>query len=123
MTSPENIAKNFIPVKSSENLPQMQWQIPTDLFYFHGHFPKNPILPAVAFIDLSLEIRKASTGLRKNWKLNAMKILNPLRPGDRVKLSYQVISAEAWRVEWSLDEALIAALDFEDICESSSASE
>tara|TARA_R110002167_G_scaffold84254_2_gene228995 strand:+ start:2201 stop:3955 length:1755 start_codon:yes stop_codon:yes gene_type:complete len=63
-------------------------QIPADLQYFVGHFPRHPILPGVVQIDWAsrfgrhyLAVQGAFCGMKN------IKFVNPILPGDHITLT------------------------------------
>lgn len=78
------------------------WEIPPTLFYFEGHFPHFPVLPAVAIVDISLALLKTAQP-ETTWKLLAVpsaKFMQPVGPSRRVKI---VATKEAGAGEWSIE--------------------
>jgi 3-hydroxymyristoyl/3-hydroxydecanoyl-(acyl carrier protein) dehydratase len=96
-----------------------QWKIPSQLPYFAGHFPEQPILPAVAMIDASMEVVRRGLGLTKiKWvELKSSKFMRPLSPGDSIQIQAHSTSLEDWKIEWKLNsppeaEQVVANLNF-----------
>ena len=53
----------------------VQFKVPSTLSYYVGHFPSQPILPAVAFIDIStIFISQAAKALNLNLPENYLEI-------------------------------------------------
>jgi hypothetical protein len=66
-------------------LGTFQTQVPMEAPYFEGHFPGNPILPAIAFCDLAeLIVKDLGFGTIKSFK-NA-KFMAPVGPGAVLKI-------------------------------------
>ncbi len=81
-----------------------QITIPADLFYFDGHFPHNPVLPAVAIIDLSVDFLKRSQA-PQNMELQEVvdaKFSQPVRPNSTINLEVTLINTtqNLWQVVW-----------------------
>lgn len=80
-----------------------QWTVPHTLAYFDGHFPGNPILPAVAIIDVSTEVlRRAlekSEITLKSFK--ACKFTSPVLPGAVVEIVFSRNAEDEWKIEWN----------------------
>ncbi len=60
---------------------------------FQGHFPGNPILPGACLIEAAIQL--ISTGVRQNLilaEVERVKFFSPVKPGDEVKLDFNVIS-------------------------------
>ncbi|OUR99678.1 hypothetical protein A9Q84_01245 [Halobacteriovorax marinus] len=71
----------------------LTWDIPKDLPYFDGHFPGNPVLPAVAIIDL---VQRVFSTLfpEENTKIKSIKtakFTELIRPSDQLLLEFQII--------------------------------
>jgi 3-hydroxymyristoyl/3-hydroxydecanoyl-(acyl carrier protein) dehydratase len=99
----------------SEGLVQIQatWLVPADLPYLEGHFPSQPIVPAVAIIDASSDLiascieKTTANGSKLTLKgIKATKFLNPLLPGLTVGIQCRRIgfadSAQEWSVDWTV---------------------
>ena len=98
--------KDFIKVELSqiENTGScyFNWTIPEDLPYFAGHFPNNPVLPAVAIIDFSIEIIKE---LSKNpfleiKTISAGKFYEPIKPNRKVQIQIENKNPSEWMLTW-----------------------
>ncbi len=64
------------------------WQIPNSLPYFEGHFPNNPILPAVAIVELSCQFIEHVSKIKVELNsISNAKFLDILVPGDLVEIS------------------------------------
>ncbi|MEZ4814359.1 MAG: hypothetical protein R3A80_04025 [Bdellovibrionota bacterium] len=62
-------------------------KIPASLKFFEGHFPSNPILPAFAAIEISLEIGRSLKLLPQQIKkIPNAKFLNALKPETEIKI-------------------------------------
>lgn len=78
------------------------WTIPSDLPYFNGHFPGEPIFPAVGIVDASLELVRRHTkteALRLTGVTNA-KFTHPLKPQDPVTIDIAEVGAHEWQLTW-----------------------
>ena len=59
-----------------------------------GHFPGNPVVPAVALLDevlhqaSSIDSRAAATSSPR-WKISSAKFYRPLRPGEPLALELE----------------------------------
>lgn len=79
------------------------WLVPPDLPYFDGHFPGQPVFPAVGIVDASLALIRKQSG-RPNLNLlgiSSAKFTVPVTPGLKVRLAIEAIGADEWRVDWS----------------------
>ncbi|MCC6137787.1 MAG: hypothetical protein IT287_04095, partial [Bdellovibrionaceae bacterium] len=101
-----------------KSVSTLNWSIPEDLFYFDGHFPQNPVLPAVAIVDISLAfVQKAHPGITVDLlSVVSAKFSQPLRPLSKTLISAKpaVVSAADqegyfWDVEWKDIESLDVA--------------
>ena len=78
------------------------WKVKENLPYFDGHFPGNPIFPAVGIVDATLMFLK---GVLKNPKLpmptiaNA-KFLSPILPDQTVRIELSKVADKVWQAEW-----------------------
>jgi 3-hydroxymyristoyl/3-hydroxydecanoyl-(acyl carrier protein) dehydratase len=118
MINPKTLASEGFRSVSPAPEMRIQWSVPADLPYFAGHFPGNPTLPAVAMIDLSLELvrqwpgfERAELSILKSAKFSAV-----VTPGAEVEvlLTREVIPSgiEEWRAEWTLAGAAAASFRF-----------
>jgi 3-hydroxyacyl-[acyl-carrier-protein] dehydratase len=98
-----------------------EWDIPADLPYFAGHFPGNPVFPAVGIVDASLCLvtaLNAALGRAAGTDLSAVssaKFMRPMTPGLRVQVEATAVEAETpetstWDVRWSDAGADLALL-------------
>jgi 3-hydroxyacyl-[acyl-carrier-protein] dehydratase len=79
-----------------------EWKIPADLPYFRGHFPDNPIFPAVGIVDASICVLASVLGepdLVVPAILSA-KFTHPIVPGDLVRITCKRLGGREWSVEW-----------------------
>jgi 3-hydroxymyristoyl/3-hydroxydecanoyl-(acyl carrier protein) dehydratase len=77
------------------------WHVPTDLAYFDGHFPGQPLLPAVIVMEVSLAfLRSLRPGLAVD-KARQCKFKAPVRPGDVFRLEASTSDGATWHVAWS----------------------
>lgn len=100
----ENLSKkiSFVIVQSNFGLIQAELQLPADWPYFEGHFPGNPVLPAVSIIDLSvLLLRRQNISVATNQlEISKSKFLGKVRPGQTVVISAQSTDHINWLVHW-----------------------
>jgi 3-hydroxymyristoyl/3-hydroxydecanoyl-(acyl carrier protein) dehydratase len=78
----------------SDRLPSLQ-----------GHFPGNPILPAVTIIDISLFLLSQHVDSIRFNKLavEKSKFTGMIRPKQKVLIRAQKTSSTVWKVYWSSD--------------------
>lgn len=78
----ESIDTNDSPEKFSA-----KWSVSPDLPYFQGHFPDNPILPAIALLDLSKELLQLTLNKTIQFKsVGSAKFLEPIKPHDTLSI-------------------------------------
>lgn len=95
-------AKVFHSLQEAGDCLSRDWVIPADLPYFEGHFPGNPIFPAVGIVDASICVLSSvlsDPGLTAPVILVA-KFTHPLVPGDQVRIDCKNLNGREWSVEW-----------------------
>ncbi len=93
----------------SEDLMEVYLQIPSQGSYFAGHFPKFPVLPAIAIIDISqyfaeklLEKNSVSYALSQVTKL---RIKNPISPSNKIHIQvHRENKATNFNILWKCTE-------------------
>lgn len=82
------------------NAVKVQARVPHDSLWFHGHFPGQPILPAVAVLSLVMNAlsffgKERSLHL-KGFQVRKARFTLPIRPGDDfvISLSCRVSDSE-----------------------------
>jgi 3-hydroxyacyl-[acyl-carrier-protein] dehydratase len=77
--------------------------IPADEPYFAGHFPGNPVVPGVAILERVIEEISRQAGTPQvAQRIEAVKFLAPLRPGDELSIELESIDANSVRFQcWS----------------------
>ena len=82
-------------VRTDGNQAQLLLNIPPDLVYFSGHFPKAPVVPGVVQIDWAQQLAAMHLGLRGVFQgMEVIKFQQLLRPGDRVCLDLRFDQAK-----------------------------
>ena len=85
--------------------------IPQTLPYFEGHFPENPILPGVAFMDISLEALRVHAEVYSPLKtLKSAKYLGMVLPNDKIEIECIQTSPSDWQVLWKKEEKKLCDL-------------
>lgn len=84
-----------------------EWSLGADCPYLNGHFPNQPLLPAVATIDGSIELLRL---VLQNPRLNPHSIFNakfmaPITPGLKMELRLFQVVASKWQVDWYTQNA------------------
>lgn len=81
-------------------------KIPASLKFFEGHFPSNPILPAFAAIEISLEIGRSLKLLPQQIKkIPNAKFLNALKPETEIKILIRRYDTSI-DFEWQIEDQL-----------------
>ncbi len=96
----------------SENSAKALWEVPPHLTYFQGHFPEQPVLPAVGIIDVTMEVLKKHIG--KNVELSEIeyaKFMKPVTPLMTVQIYAQLNSDKSWNFLWKCNGELLVKLD------------
>ena len=76
-------------------------EIPPSLSLFDGHFPGEPILPAAAIVDISLQfLRNAKASVADPLDLVQAKFMRPILPDARLTLKAE---ARQCRLEYRLE--------------------
>lgn len=82
-----------------------KWVIPNNLAYFQGHFPNNPVLPAVALIDLITHIIskiEVSQTIRIK-SIPSAKFSEIFIPGDTISIKIEKRESKKWYTSLSKD--------------------
>lgn len=74
-----------------------------DLPSFAGHFPGNPILPAVSIIDISLHLLSSAQipTSHNSIRVKRSKFMGMVRPEQRVKIVAESEDGQNWKVLWT----------------------
>lgn len=76
---------------------------------FAGHFPGQPIVPAVVLLAEALAAIEAATGRAPHeWRLSGAKFLQAVGPGARLSLVHEE-SRDGRRFELRCGEAIVAS--------------
>lgn len=74
------------------------WSVPADLPFFQGHFPEQPILPAVATIDLSIQWLGSQLGRKLSLKkIKNAKFTAPISPGQTIQATAVPVGEQEWQ--------------------------
>lgn len=100
-----------------ENDGTAVWTLPKDLPYFDGHFPGNPIFPAVGIVDATVFLLQSRLNGPEVYVSHfpVAKFLSPIQPGQTVRIELKKLNNKEWLAEWK-DEAavkLLATLRFQ----------
>lgn len=89
--------------KKSEDSFEIHWTVPASLPYFDGHFPNNPVMPAVAIVDASLEFVKQCSDNNQLTidKIISCKFVGPIAPNTELKICIENIKTNGeWQAIW-----------------------
>lgn len=76
---------------------------------FAGHFPGTPIVPGVVLLDEALQAIGNMIGSDLGaCRINSVKFLSPLLPGQAVSVYYETLDSGAIRFDIMSDERKIA---------------
>jgi 3-hydroxymyristoyl/3-hydroxydecanoyl-(acyl carrier protein) dehydratase len=80
---------------------ELNWSVPANLSYFEGHFPNQPMLPAIAVFDANLFALEKYLGRAiQIKKLVSAKFSAPIAPNTQIKIKVQKISEGSWQFQW-----------------------
>lgn len=75
--------------------------VPKDLSYFDGHFPENPVLPAFAILEASVDLIRIIVGRELQLvQVSTSRFLAPIVPLDTVQIRLEQNSSGGWQIEW-----------------------
>lgn len=96
--------------KTDENTWELNFILPENLPYFQGHFPGQPILPAISIIELTSRILILRAGLEIGElnKLTRAKFMQPISPKSEVRVLVTLNSDKKLSVQWYLETKLAA---------------
>jgi len=82
-----------------------RWTVPAALPYLNGHFPENPIFPAVGIIDASTYLvqRNLNRPDLQVQSVDSAKFLQPIIPDQTVLIELANLSENTWQIEWKED--------------------
>jgi len=103
MIDPARAFQTLRPTLHSDGRILADWSVPVDLAYFRGHFPGNPVFPAVGIVDATLQalrfqLNKPSLQLAG---IPLAKFINPITPGQSVHLELKPLADSEWQAEWT----------------------
>lgn len=86
-------------IKKTEDGWCIDLVIPDDLPWFSGHFPSQPVLPAVITAEISDALVNAAAAKDPQMIINA-KFKGPVFPGTRVLITIKLDGPESVSVLW-----------------------
>lgn len=98
---------NFEIVEQSENGISASFVVNEKLPSFEGHFPGDPILPAVSIIDISLHLlsQVVPNISHNNIEVKRSKFMAMVRPTQEVDIEAETEDGKNWRFTWKLKES------------------
>ena len=101
----------FADMDVSGEAKRASWTLPRSLPYFDGHFPDNPIFPAVGIVDASVfaltRILDRAVTLESIQSAKFTQVIGPDQP---VEISFEETGEAAWSVNWTLKAQTVATL-------------
>jgi 3-hydroxymyristoyl/3-hydroxydecanoyl-(acyl carrier protein) dehydratase len=86
----------------SNELLEGRFTVPADHPCLAGHFPGDPIVPAVLLLELSCAVlRGLCPQLGPLREVKMVKFMLPVRPGEEVRLSFSAAASGALRFSCS----------------------
>lgn len=83
----------------------VEWQIPETFPYFEGHFPGNPVFPAVAVIDGTCEfLVQAQRCDGIVTKIKKAKFSGVLGPREKVSVHLSPGGEKTWEARWEVSK-------------------
>lgn len=86
--------------EGDERAFKMEWAVPADLPYLQGHFPGNPVFPAVAIVDASFYALQLKFPTATLQAIENAKFLSLIQPGHPLSIEFTLLSEQVWQVEW-----------------------
>lgn len=85
---------------------RVSWTLPHDLPYFDGHFPGNPIFPAVGIVDASVFALGRLLGREVLVdSIQSAKFTQVIGPAQPVEIAFESTGDLTWTVGWTLKAA------------------
>ncbi|MFO7860269.1 MAG: hypothetical protein R6U41_03490 [Desulfosalsimonas sp.] len=83
--------------------------VPADSPWFAGHFPDNPILPAIAQLAIVFDMIQKATGLEQNpGAVNRVKYRRIIRPDEAIHVAVSPVEGKpgVFSFQMSVDEEM-----------------
>lgn len=91
MKCPDEIAQKLILTTAEDGSPRGSLRLPASFQGFHGHFPGNPVLPGICFIQIAEAfVRKVSGAKLHLRELKKTKFLSIVRPDTELFITGSV---------------------------------
>ena len=93
---------DFNNVEKTQGQLKASWKVNADLPFFEGHFPENPILPAICIIDISLHLLSLSYPQTsfKEINIKRSKFMAMVRPEQDVEILAESEDEKSWKILW-----------------------
>ena len=103
---------NINSLRTTQAPYKLSFILSESLPYFDGHFPVQPILPAIAVLDFSLEflrIISSKAGL-EFIEISSAKFYNIIQPKDKVDVEIIPKDDITWKITWLVGDKKVADL-------------
>jgi 3-hydroxymyristoyl/3-hydroxydecanoyl-(acyl carrier protein) dehydratase len=101
-------------IRSVDPIFELDFKIPTSLPYYEGHFPDNPVLPAVAIIDFSLIALEKIFNTRYSLrKIQSAKFKKPIFPGSNISIQIEALQPETYKITWTEEQSKVVEMKIE----------
>ena len=101
---------NISSLRTTQAPYRLSFILSESLPYFDGHFPAQPILPAVAVLDLSVEFLRII--LSKNdldvKEISSAKFYSIIQPNDKIDVEIAPKDSSTWKVKWAVGDKKVA---------------
>jgi 3-hydroxymyristoyl/3-hydroxydecanoyl-(acyl carrier protein) dehydratase len=90
-------------LESKDLIASAQFTINEKLPYFSGHFPNDPILPAVSIIDISLYFLNfiGHPFSYSNITVRKSKFMGKVLPNHKILISVLGNPSKEWQINWT----------------------
>ena len=104
MTIPLSTLYTILDIQQVDEQYRYKLQLHPDHSIYKGHFPQQPILPGVCFLQIVTELTSQATGaILRLTQLRAAKFPSPLNPNQHpilvLKLCPKPLVPQQWTVE------------------------
>ena len=103
----------FSDVQVHDKVVTAQWIVPQDLPYLQGHFPDQPIVPAVAMLDaMTVLLTRTRNQPTELSAVKNAKFTKPLEPSQTVSIECKQLGENEWTADWKVEGDIVAKLHF-----------
>lgn len=100
---------DLIEAKSNAEI-SARWRVPVDLVYLNGHFPNQPVVPAVTLMDAAVELLKTQLGPAAQLVgVKNAKFSSPLLPEQTVTFEAKLVTGGDWSIDLKTTQAVGSA--------------